>query len=329
MQGVFNFYLSYFFVFLKKKFFYGLDDNFMGHDHSHTGHQHEHGESTRNLGIAFFLNLGFAIIEIIGGLWTNSVAIISDAVHDFGDAFSIGVSYFLERYSNRKRTVTFTYGYKRFSTLGALINSIVLLVGAIFVFMETIPRLFHPAEVNYSGMMWLAVVGLVVNGGAALRLMRGNSISQRAVMLHLLEDVLRWVAVLIGSVIIRYTGWYFIDPLLSVGIGVFILTNVCRNLYTIFRILLQAAPEHMPEDKIKAILQEVPNVKDVHDLHVWTLDGERNIASAHLIVADDISRADAIRVKHDAVDRLKEAGIDHLTVEVEFEGEGCYSCPVE
>ena len=131
MQGVFNFYLSYFFVFLKKKFFYGLDDNFMGHDHSHTGHQHEHGESTRNLGIAFFLNLGFAIIEIIGGLWTNSVAIISDAVHDFGDAFSIGVSYFLERYSNRKRTVTFTYGYKRFSTLGALINSIVLLVGAI------------------------------------------------------------------------------------------------------------------------------------------------------------------------------------------------------
>ena len=195
--------------------------------------------------------------------------------------------------------------------------------------METIPRLFYPAEVNYSGMMWLAVAGLVVNGFAALRLMRGNSISQRAVMLHLLEDVLGWVAVLIGSVIIRYTGWYFIDPLLSVGIGVFILTNVCRNLYTIFRILLQAAPEHMPEDKIKAILLEVPNVKDVHDLHVWTLDGERNIASAHLIVADDISRADAIRVKHDAVDRLKEAGIDHLTVEVEFEGEGCYSCPVE
>ena len=287
----------------------------MGHDHSHTGHQHAHGESTKNLGIAFFLNLGFAVIEIVGGIWTNSVAIISDAVHDFGDAFSIGVSYFLERYSRKKRTVTFTYGYKRFSTLGALINSIVLLVGSIFVFMETIPRLFHPAEVNYSGMMWLAVAGLVVNGFAALRLMKGNSISQRAVMLHLLEDVLGWVAVLIGSVIIRYTGWYFIDPLLSVGIGVFILTNVCRNLYAIFRILLQAAPEHMPED--------------VHDLHVWTLDGERNIASAHLIVADDISRADAIRVKHDAVDRLKEAGIDHLTVEIEFEGEGCYSCPVE
>ena len=301
----------------------------MGHDHSHTGHQHAHEESTKNLGIAFFLNLGFAVIEIVGGIWTNSVAIISDAVHDFGDAFSIGVSYFLERYSRKKRTVTFTYGYKRFSTLGALINSIVLLVGSIFVFMETIPRLFYPAEVNYSGMMWLAVVGLVVNGGAALRLMRGNSISQRAVMLHLLEDVLGWVAVLIGSVIIRYTGWYFIDPLLSVCIGVFILTNVCRNLYTIFRILLQATPEHMPEDKIKAILLEVPNVKDVHDLHVWTLDGERNIASAHLIVADDISRADAIRVKHDAVDRLKEAGIDHLTVEIEFEGEGCYSCPVE
>ena len=114
--------------------------------HSHTGHNHSHGGSTRNLGIAFFLNLGFAIIEIIGGLWTNSVAIISDAVHDFGDAFSIGVSFFLERFSEKKRTRTFTYGYKRFSTLGALINSIVLLVGSIFIFMETIPRLFHPAH---------------------------------------------------------------------------------------------------------------------------------------------------------------------------------------
>ena len=167
--------------------------------HSHSGHNHSHGESTMNLGIAFFLNLGFAIIEIIGGLWTNSVAIISDAVHDFGDAFSIGVSFFLERFSEKKRTRTFTYGYKRFSTLGALINSIVLLVGSIFVFMETIPRLFHPAEVNYSGMMWLAIAGLAVNGFAALRLMKGNSISQRAVMLHLLEDVLGWLAVLIGD----------------------------------------------------------------------------------------------------------------------------------
>ncbi|WP_292268383.1 cation diffusion facilitator family transporter [Butyricimonas sp.] len=297
--------------------------------HSHAGHNHSHGDSTKNLGIAFFLNLGFAVIEIIGGVWTNSVAIISDAVHDFGDAFSIGVSFFLERYSKKRRTRTFTYGYKRFSTLGALINSIVLLVGSVFVFMETIPRLFHPAEVNYSGMMWLAIAGLAVNGFAALRLMKGNSISQRAVMLHLLEDVLGWLAVLVGSLVIRYTGWYFIDPLLSVCIGIFILTNVCRNLYAIFRILLQATPEHIPEDKVKLVLEGVPGVKEVHDLHVWTLDGEKNIASAHLIVPDVVSREDVIKVKHEAVDKLKEMGIDHLTVEIEYESEGCYSCPDE
>ncbi|MEY8591188.1 cation diffusion facilitator family transporter [Butyricimonas hominis] len=297
--------------------------------HSHAGHNHSHGDSTKNLGIAFFLNLGFAVIEIIGGVWTNSVAIISDAVHDFGDAFSIGVSFFLERYSKKRRTRTFTYGYKRFSTLGALINSIVLLVGSVFVFMETIPRLFHPAEVNYSGMMWLAIAGLAVNGFAALRLMKGNSISQRAVMLHLLEDVLGWLAVLVGSLVIRYTGWYFIDPLLSVCIGIFILTNVCRNLYAIFRILLQATPEHIPEDKVKPVLEGVPGVKEVHDLHVWTLDGEKNIASAHLIVPDVASREDVIKVKHEAVDKLKEMGIDHLTVEIEYESEGCYSCPDE
>lgn len=297
--------------------------------HSHAGHNHSHGDSTKNLGIAFFLNLGFAVIEIIGGVWTNSVAIISDAVHDFGDAFSIGVSFFLERYSKKRRTRTFTYGYKRFSTLGALINSIVLLVGSVFVFMETIPRLFHPAEMNYSGMMWLAIAGLAVNGFAALRLMKGNSISQRAVMLHLLEDVLGWLAVLVGSLVIRYTGWYFIDPLLSVCIGIFILTNVCRNLYAIFRILLQATPEHIPEDKVKPVLEGVPGVKEVHDLHVWTLDGEKNIASAHLIVPDVASREDVIKVKHEAVDKLKEMGIDHLTVEIEYESEGCYSCPDE
>ena len=297
--------------------------------HSHAGHNHSHGDSAKNLGIAFFLNLGFAVIEIIGGVWTNSVAIISDAVHDFGDAFSIGVSFFLERYSKKRRTRTFTYGYKRVSTLGALINSIVLLVGSVFVFMETIPRLFHPAEVNYSGMMWLAIAGLAVNGFAALRLMKGNSISQRAVMLHLLEDVLGWLAVLVGSLVIRYTGWYFIDPLLSVCIGIFILTNVCRTLYAIFRILLQATPEHIPEDKVKPVLEGVPGVKEVHDLHVWTLDGEKNIASAHLIVSDVASREDVIKVKHEAVDKLKEMGIDHLTVEIEYESEGCYSCPDE
>lgn len=300
-----------------------------GHSHAGHNHSHSHGESAKSLGIAFFLNLGFAIIEIIGGMWTNSVAIISDAVHDFGDAFSIGVSFFLERFSEKRRTRTFTYGYKRFSTLGALINSIVLLVGSVFIFMETIPRLFHPAEVNYSGMMWLAVAGLAVNGFAALRLMKGNSISQRAVMLHLLEDVLGWLAVLIGSVIIRYTGWYFIDPLLSVCIGIFILTNVCRNLYAIFRILLQATPEHISEDKVKPVLEGLPGVKEVHDLHVWTLDGEKNIASAHLIVPDSATREDIIRVKHTAVDRLKELGIEHLTVEIEYESEGCYSCPEE
>ena len=148
-------------------------------------------------------------------------------------------------------------------------------------------------------------------------------------MLHLLEDVLGWLAVLVGSLVIRYTGWYFIDPLLSVCIGIFILTNVCRNLYAIFRILLQATPEHIPEDKVKPVLEGVPGVKEVHDLHVWTLDGEKNIASAHLIVSDVASREDVIKVKHEAVDKLKEMGIDHLTVEIEYESEGCYSCPDE
>lgn len=134
---------------------------------------------------------------------------------------------------------------------------------------------------------------------------------------------------LIGSVIIRYTGWYFIDPLLSLGIGIFILTNVCRNFYAIFRILLQAAPERMTGDEVKAALVALPGMKEVHDLHVWTLDGEKNIASVHLVVGDAALRDDVVAIKHEAVSRLKELGIDHLTVEVEYESEGCFGCTME
>lgn len=291
------------------------------------GHHH-HGSVSKNLGIAFFLNLGFALIEIVGGVLTNSVAIISDAVHDFGDALSIGISYWLERYSKKGRTVTFTYGYKRFSLLGALLNSLILFGGSVFVFAQAIPRLFAPQEVNSSGMMWLAIAGVAINGFAALKLMRGESLNQRAVMLHLLEDVLGWVAVLVGSFVIRWTGWLFIDPLLSMAIGLFILVNVVRNLVAIFRILLQAAPREVAGDQLRQSLETIPGVTEVHDFHLWSLDGEHNVASVHLVVEDALQREQIVAVKHEAKHRLAELSVDHLTVEIEFSREECRACPL-
>ena len=185
--------------------------------HSHH-HEHEHHHATDSIKVAFWLNLFFTIIEIVGGFYTNSIAIISDALHDLGDSFALGLAWYFQKLSQRGRDRKFSYGYGRFSTLAAMINSGLLLAGSIYVISVAIPRLIHPQETYATGMIWLAVVGLLVNGIAAYRLSSGSSLNERAARLHLLEDVLGWAAVLVGAVIIKLTGWTILDPILSLGI---------------------------------------------------------------------------------------------------------------
>ena len=192
----------------------------MGHDHHH-GHHHQH--DTKNISTAFFLNLAFTIIEIIGGLMTNSVAIMSDALHDLGDSLSLGLAWYFQKVAKKGRDKTFSYGYKRFSVLGAMINAIVLVVGSVFILQETIPRLWQPETPNVQGMFWLAILGIVVNGAAVLKLQKGTSLNEKVISLHLLEDVLGWAAVLVGSVLMYFFDLPIIDPLLSIGIAIFIL----------------------------------------------------------------------------------------------------------
>ena len=192
-------------------------------------HNHSHNHSEGNIKIAFFLNLGFTIVEIIGGLYTNSLAILSDALHDLGDSLSLGLSWYFQRLSKKGSTKKFSYGYKRFSLLGAIINSIVLVVGSIFILSKAIPELFNPEETNAQGMLYLAILGVVVNGAAVFKLRKGKSLNEKVVSLHLLEDVLGWVAVLIGSIVMIYFDLPFVDPLLSILISIFVLYNVYRN----------------------------------------------------------------------------------------------------
>lgn len=275
-------------------------------------------QDTKNIATAFFLNTGFALLEVFGGLYTNSVAILSDALHDFGDSLSLGLSWYFQRKSKKGRTELYTYGYQRFSLLGAFINAIVLIIGSIFIIKEAVTRLFNPEPANARGMLLLAVVGIIVNGIAMLKLKKGTSLNEKVVSLHFLEDVLGWVAVLAGAVIMMFADVPFIDPALSLGIALFVLFNVYKNIKPAFRIILQGVPGNLSEKKVKeAVLQET-QVTNVHHLHLWTLDGNHHVASMHVLVNQNMPLNETEKLKKKIKEYLKEQDITHATIEVEF-----------
>ncbi|MGB3588727.1 MAG: cation diffusion facilitator family transporter [Tunicatimonas sp.] len=293
------------------------------HDHHHHGSAHVH-PVTNNLKVAFFLNLLFTIIEFIGGALTNSVAILADAVNDLGDTFAIGSALFLENYSQKGRSKNFSFGFKRFSPLSALINSVILLVGSIIIVYESVPRLLNPEPVQSEGMLYLAILGVLMNGAAVLRLKSGgDSINQRTVMLHLMEDALGWIAVLIGSGIMLLTDWVIIDPILSIGIALFILWNAFKNLRKVSMIFLQATPENLDVESIRQTLCSLNEITGIHDIHLWTMDGQYHILSVHLVVKEDkrLNELADLRVKVRRL--LNEYHINHITIQFEVAGEKC------
>lgn len=302
------------------------------HNHTHNPvhhhHHHHHGdhihETEGNIKIAFFLNLSFTIIEIIGGIFTNSIAILSDAIHDLGDTIAIGSAWIFEKISYKERDRKFSYGYRRFSPFAALLNLIILFSGSIFIITESIPRLLHPETIDSTGMIVFAVLGVIFNGIAVLKLMGSkDSANMRTVMLHLMEDVLGWIAVLIGALVIYFTGWLIIDPILSLGIATYILINAVKNFKNIVPIFLQAVPKNTDQSEIETELKNIENVKEIHDLHTWTLDGEYNIVTVHLVIADNTPTDSIIKIKEDARKILTKEGQEHYTIEIEFESEMC------
>ncbi|MCB0793910.1 MAG: cation transporter [Flavobacteriales bacterium] len=283
-------------------------------------HTHRHGRShalgAKALGYAFLLNLLFTVVEAIGGLATDSVAVLSDAVHDLGDSLVLGTAWYLQRLSDRDRDQKYSYGYGRYSMLGGWMASMVLILGALFMLSMSIPRLWSPGEPHAPGMILLAVFGLVVNSLAAYLLRGGESLNERGVFLHLLEDVLGWAAVLIGAIIIHFTGARIIDPLLSIGISVFILYNAVRTLRQGTKILMQGLPEHFDTLAVSEALSTIPGVVDTHDQHAWSLDGEFIVLTIHLVVNETGWDAGE-RIKTEARRILHERGVDHATIELE------------
>ncbi len=276
-------------------------------------------KTERNILIAFVLNLLFSIFEFIGGMWTGSVAIISDAVHDFGDATTIGISYFLEKKSKTQADEKYTYGYARYSILGGLITTVILMVGSIWMIYHALERLMSPTEIHYQGMIGLAVIGLCVNFCAAFLTRHGESLNQKAVNLHMLEDVLGWIVVLMGAIVMHFTDFVWIDPVMSVGISGFILVHAIKNLTKIMAVFLEKAPHHIEVDKLKESIEQINGIQEVHDFHIWTLDGEHHLATMH-IVTDNASA----KLKSVIRETLLVHHIGHVTIEFEKSSEHCH-----
>ena len=276
-------------------------------------------KTERNILIAFVLNLLFSAFELVGGLLIGSVAILSDALHDLGDAMSIGVAFFLERKSRRPADATHSYGYARYSVLGGLITSLILLVGSCLVVYNAVERIFSPTPIHYDGMIVFAIVGVVVNFIAAKLTSHGDSLNQKAVNLHMLEDVLGWVVVLIGAVVMRFTDFWIIDPLLSVGVAVYIFIHAIRNLKEVADLFLERTPKGVSIPELKTHLCQLEGVLDVHHIHVWSVDGFHHSATLHVR-----TNGNPHNIKEAVREELKEHGIIHATIEIEGENELCH-----
>lgn len=275
-------------------------------------------KTQKNILIAFLLNFSFSVLEYFGGLFTGSIAIISDSIHDFGDALSIGLSYFLERKSKKGPDEKYSYGYVRWSVMGGLITVCILTVGSVLVLVRAVGRLLHPEPVDYGGMLIFAVVGVVLNFLAAWFTREGDSINQKAVNLHMLEDVLGWAVVLLGSVIMKFTGLVWIDPLMSIGVSLFILVESLKSLRDLADLFLEKVPRGMSPEEIKAHLREIKGVLDVHHVHLWSMNGYDCFATMHIV-----AEGEAEEIKRQVREELGEHGIAHVTLELEKPGELC------
>lgn len=290
-------------------------------------HKHDHLGKNENpnsrIAWAFFLNVGFTIIEFVGGWLTNSAAILANAVHDLGDCLSIGLAWTLSRWSNKPANGSYSYGYRRFSLLGSLINGVVLVFGSLWVLSEAIPRLQNPEMPIREGMLLMAIFGVAVNGFAAYKLSHGKTLNERVLNWHLMADVLSWLAVLIVSIVLMFVDWPILDPIFSIAFTLFIALNVFRNLWETGRLFLQAVPDKSLHNQISETLKNLENVEEVHHLHLWSLDGEHHVLTAHIVLSGSIDMEKQMKLKRAIAGELDSFGLEHTTIEFELMTERC------
>ncbi len=272
-------------------------------------------KTEKNILIAFILNITFSIFEFFGGFFTNSISILSDSIHDLGDAISIGISYFMEKKSKKHADNKYTYGYIRYSVLGGVITTTILLVGSILVIIGAIKRIINPVEVNYSGMIVFAVIGVILNFIAAYVTREGDSINQKAVNLHMLEDVFGWIVVLIGAIVMNFTDIKILDSIMSIGVAIFILINSLKNIKKVLDLFLEKTPDDIDIEQLKEHLLKIQGVDDIHHIHVWSIDGYNNYATMHIVSKSK----DVNKIKKEIREELEEHNICHAILETEDE----------
>ena len=264
--------------------------------------------------VAFFLNLSYAIVEFIAGGIFGSSAVLADSVHDLGDAIAIGISALLETISNREEDRHYTLGYKRFSLLGALVTAVILITGSILVILENIAKIFHPQSVNDEGIFWLGIIAITINVLASLVIRKGQTKNESILSLHFLEDTLGWVAVILMAIVLRFTDWYILDPLLSLVISFFILSKALPRFWSTLKIFLDAVPEGVDIQKIKTDLAELDHVASINQLNLWTMDGLEKNAIVHVCLKEMEHMEtckESIRIF------LKDCGFQNITIEVD------------
>lgn len=288
----------------------------MGH-----GHSHQNANSNTNILTAFFLNAGFAILELFGGMLTNSMAIYSDALHDLGDSLSLLFSYFASKWSEKEADEKFTFGYKRYSIIAALVNGLILFGGSSYVVYEAVQRLVNPEPIESQGMVVISLVGIAVNGFAAYRLSKNAGLNSKMIMYHLLEDLLGWIAVLIVSIVLLFKPWYILDSVLSILISAVIIRGVLINLYETGKILMQAFPDKINQEEMTRELHKLQHVDNVHFIQGWSVDDSNFNVTLHVRVSPEmkVKEIDLLRVQIQRI--LSERNVLFSTIQ--FEGDGC------
>jgi len=266
--------------------------------------------------LAAFLNIAFTVLELFGGIWTNSLAILSDSLHDFGDSIALLVSWLFERAARRQPDSSRTFGYQRLSLFSALFSASILIGGSIVIIIQAISRFFNPELVNAFGMVGIAVIGIIFNGTGFFLLKKGESLNEKVFSWHLLEDVLGWVGILVGGVIIYLWKIYLLDPILTIALTAFIIYNVTKNLKESINILMQGVPKHINLEAVKQDILAIKGVIGLHDIHIWSLEGETDVFTAHVVLDDETLRSSE-PTKQTIKETLQKHHIEHSTIELE------------
>ena len=270
--------------------------------------------SKTSIWLAFFLNLSYAIVEFIAGGIFGSSAVLADSVHDLGDAIAIGISALLETISNREEDRQYTLGYKRFSLLGAMLTAVILMIGSVLVILENVTKIVHPQPVNEEGILWLGIIAVAINVLASLVVRKGKTKNESILSLHFLEDTLGWLAVILMAIILRFTDWYILDPLLSLVISIFILSKAIPRFWSALKIFLDAVPEGVDIKQVKNNLEQLDHVASVNQLNLWTTDGLEKNAIVHVCL-EEIEHIEYC--KESIRNLLKDYGFQNVTIEVD------------